>query len=142
MGTVAIHAGWECVDETGVVFALTRPANERRMSMEFVCPSCGYPGLPFPPYQNFPPPPYGDLGSPPYDLRFGAASFQSCDCCGYEFGFDCDTSACGRARSFREYREEWIQNGAAWFSSSHPQPPGWNLAEQLAAAGLVLPQLE
>jgi hypothetical protein len=107
------------------------------MPLPFHCPCCGYPGLTAPPYQNLPAPPWGDLGEPPYIARFGAASFEGCDCCGYEFGFDCDAAACGTPRSFQAYRAAWLQTGAPWFSSCRPKPAHWNLARQLVAAGLA-----
>ena len=109
------------------------------MSTSFVCPCCGYPGLTTRPYERLPPAPYDDLGDPPYIERFGAASFEACDCCGYEFGFDCDAAACGNPRSFRAYRQQWLSGGATWFSSRRAKPPGWNLNRQLAVAGLPVP---
>lgn len=112
------------------------------MAELFACPCCGYLGLPYPAYEKMPPPPFDDLGLPPYVDRFGSASFQCCDCCGYEFGFDCDAGACGRARSFHEYLEGWMRDGACWFNSSRPAPTGWDLASQLAAAGMAMPSID
>lgn len=52
-------------------------------------------------------------------------SFNICDCCGCEFGYeDCLLSA------IRKYREEWIAKGAPWFQKK-ARPENWDLQEQL-----------
>ena len=99
------------------------------------CPCCGYHGLEFLPYSEMPAPPYGDMGDPPYIGRFGEASFGCCDCCGFEFGYDDDAGASGRACSFRQYRQEWITRQMPWFRPEK-RPADWSLVEQLAAAGI------
>ena len=108
------------------------------MTNHFACPCCGYFGLSAPAYEDLPNPPFGDLGLPPYVGRFGFASFQCCACCGYEFGFDCDAGASGRARSFEDYRVQWIKDGARWFSGTLLAPKDWNLTAQLMTAGICI----
>jgi hypothetical protein len=102
---------------------------------QFYCPCCGYPGLTGPAYSEMPQPPFGDLGEPPYIGRFGYASFECCDCCGFEFGYDDDAGACGRARSFRQYRTEFQQSDQEWFRGAK-RPDDWNFTEQLNQAGI------
>jgi hypothetical protein len=79
--------------------------------------------------------PFGDLGPPPYIGRFGEASFQICACCGFEYGYDDDAGASGRARSFAAYLEEFLARGCKWFSPRE-RPEGWSLEAQLREAGL------
>ena len=100
------------------------------------CPCCGYRGLHHPAYPELPPAPFGDLGDPPYIGRFGHASFGCCDCCGFEYGYDDDPGASGRACSFRQYREEFVAAGCRWFYPDR-RPDGWSQDEQLRAAGIV-----
>jgi hypothetical protein len=47
-------------------------------------------------------------------------SFEICDCCGCEYGYD----------DYPKYREEWIRKGAPWFDPKE-RPLNWNLEEQL-----------
>lgn len=47
-------------------------------------------------------------------------SFEICDCCGCEYGYDDRPS----------YRKAWIQQGAPWFNAKK-RPQDWNLEEQL-----------
>lgn len=47
-------------------------------------------------------------------------SFDICDCCGCEYGYD-DTSA---------YREQWLKRGAPWWNKKE-RPPQWYLDRQL-----------
>ena len=75
----------------------------------YKCPVCGYIGL----YEQ------------PYDEN-GCASYEICPCCGFEFGFD-DRD---QGKSFEQYREKWISDGAQWFNKKK-QPDNWNLEEQL-----------
>jgi len=53
------------------------------------------------------------------------ASFDICNCCGVEFGVQDST-----LESVREYRENWIRDGATWFSPKL-KPENWNLEKQL-----------
>lgn len=101
----------------------------------YYCPCCGYRGLSQPAYTELPPPPFGDLGAPPYIGRFGGATFECCDCCGFEFGYDDDPAASGRACSFRQYRSEFVAGGCQWFRPDE-RPVAWSLPEQLRAAGI------
>lgn len=64
-------------------------------SAENICPVCGY----------------DKLTEAPYD-EDGMPSYEICDCCGFEFGFD-DLS---EGETYSSYREKWICNGAVWFS--------------------------
>jgi hypothetical protein len=104
------------------------------VSPSTTCPVCGYQGLPVRPYEHFDLRKYLVEMLPPYEVHFGSASYQVCDCCGFEFGND-DNPGTGRAVSFTEYRNEWISGGAKWFI---PRKKGsnWNLQDQLTKAGL------
>jgi len=77
--------------------------------MRYICPVCGY----------------SDLEEPPYD-NSGNPSFEICDCCGFEFGFD----DANNSISFDDYRKKWISEGAKWFSLDK-KPRNWVLSEQL-----------
>ena len=78
------------------------------MSDKYICPVCGFPDLDEPPYDN---------GNPSYNI---------CDCCGFEFGYD-DGS---EEMSFETYRKKWIDEGAKWFTKES-KPNNWNLKQQL-----------
>lgn len=99
------------------------------------CPCCGFRGLNYPAYDQLPEPPFGDLGQPPYIGRFGEASFECCECCGFEFGYDCDPAASGRHGTFRDYLVKWVEHGSHWFRPNQ-RPENWSLEQQLAEAGL------
>lgn len=62
-------------------------------------------------------PPWGEDGNSP--------TFEICDCCGVEFGYEDSTPS-----STKEYRSHWLVNGAAWFQPE-TRPPDWNLESQL-----------
>ena len=83
--------------------------------MKHTCPVCGWPEL-----QE---PPRGETG---------AASFELCPCCGFEFGFDDDD----RGLTYEQARARWVAGGMQWWSSSRPAPAGWNAVQQLGYAGL------
>lgn len=76
--------------------------------MKFVCPVCGY----------------SELTEPPRN-EFGGPSFEICDCCGVQFGYE-DISE----ESILNYRDKWIKCGCKWFSQENI-PLGWSLEEQL-----------
>ncbi|WP_092541432.1 hypothetical protein [Actinoplanes derwentensis] len=58
------------------------------------------------------------------------ASFEMCDCCGSEFGYqDATLAACRRSRRI------WTEAGHPW-SVPSARPPGWNPSAQLAALPL------
>jgi hypothetical protein len=101
----------------------------------FDCPCCGYRNLEHPAYSEMPQPLPSDLGNPPYIGRYGMASFQCCDCCGFEFGFDDDASASGRETSFEEHLRRFVQSGMPWFRPDC-RPEGWDLEIQLRQAGI------
>jgi hypothetical protein len=62
-------------------------------------------------------PPWGeDDMSPTYDI---------CDCCGVEFGYEDSATA-----SVKRYRLEWLQQGAPWFRPE-ARPPDWDPEEQI-----------
>ena len=64
--------------------------------------------------------PWGENGQlPTYDI---------CDCCGAEFGYDDDIGACGEP--IQTYRSKWINGGAKFFRPSE-RPENWNLEDQL-----------
>ncbi|MCU5774495.1 hypothetical protein N5923_11400 [Erwiniaceae bacterium BAC15a-03b] len=53
------------------------------------------------------------------------ASFNICDCCGVEFGYE-DATQVGLKR----FREKWLSNGAKWNNPKY-RPENWSLEEQL-----------
>jgi hypothetical protein len=102
------------------------------------CPACGYPGLASPAYARLGPPPWIHPGPPPYERWYGDPASQICPCCGFEPGNDDDSwSGAVRHLSFEQYLREWIQAGCAWLDES-PRPEGWDLGQQLRAAGIAL----
>jgi hypothetical protein len=61
--------------------------------------------------------PWGpDNKTPTYDI---------CECCGGEFGFDDYT-----LDDIRSYRKKWVSEGAKFYVSLH-RPEHWNFEEQL-----------
>jgi hypothetical protein len=62
-------------------------------------------------------PPWGEGGETP--------SFEICECCGVEFGYEDSTLA-----GIRSYRAGWLDKGARWFKP-RLKPPGWDAAAQL-----------
>ncbi len=77
--------------------------------MDYVCPVCGY----------------NELEEPPYDAD-GHPSYEICDCCGYEFGFEDGSEGI----SFEEYRKQWIAEGANWMNRNK-NPEVWDYKQQL-----------
>ncbi|WP_132313659.1 hypothetical protein [Paenibacillus sp. BK033] len=77
--------------------------------MKHICPICGY----------------EELTQAPYDTD-GNESFEICDCCGFEFGFD-DVHD---GHTFETYRNKWISAGATWFYKQS-EPEIWDLNQQL-----------
>ncbi|WP_040214192.1 hypothetical protein [Clostridium polynesiense] len=75
----------------------------------YICPVCGYDKLREEPYDND--------GNPSYEI---------CNCCGFEFGYD-DSS---EGRNFETYRKRWIEKGASWFNLK-ARPVEWDLEKQL-----------
>ncbi|MEV6288093.1 hypothetical protein [Kribbella sp. NPDC051770] len=77
-------------------------------SLPLHCRVCGLPQLT---------PPWGDDGKSP--------TFEICDCCGTEFGYD-DATPAGITRA----RARWKASGFQWFTAS-ARPEGWNADAQL-----------
>lgn len=73
----------------------------------YTCPVCGYSAMPDPP-----------------------KDFNICPCCGTEFEYH------DARRSHEELRQEWLRQGARWFSEATPPPEWWDPYRQLALAGL------
>ncbi|MGL4874385.1 MAG: hypothetical protein ACRC30_07010 [Clostridium sp.] len=74
----------------------------------YVCPICGYP--------NLDESPRNEKGMPSFDI---------CDCCGIEFGYEDCTE-----ESAIEYRKRWIDSGGEWFSKEL-KPSNWDIENQL-----------
>src|ERR1039458_2229688 len=55
-----------------------------------------------------------------YTMRYPAADYHICPCCGTEFGYD------DAGRRHAELRAEWLRAGARWWSPVDPQPEGWD----------------
>jgi len=106
--------------------------------VRYYCPACGYPGLASPAYARIGPPPWFHPGPPPYERWYGDPTYQVCTCCGFEPGND-DDSWPGTVRplSFEQYLCEWIRSGGDWLDVSL-KPEGWDLTQQLRAAGITL----
>ena len=78
--------------------------------MTYTCPVCGYNGLKRP-----------------------AQDELICPCCGVQFGYD------DFALSHEQIRENWLREGAHWFSHTTLPPLGWTAEGQLLRAGLNRP---
>lgn len=103
-------------------------------ALKYYCPCCGYGGMDLPAYEHIGPPPWVDHGAPPYAVRYGPPSYDCCNCCGFEFGFD-DEPGAGKGLSFSEYLRSWVADGCVWFSPDR-RPAGWSLCSQLEAIGI------
>ncbi len=62
---------------------------------------------------------------PPWGENGEDASFNICDCCGVEFGYE-DATLLG----IKRYRDKWLSNGAKWNNLKY-RPDNWSLDEQL-----------
>ena len=91
------------------LFADSSNGNALRGQMNYRCKMCGYNQMPFPPNRH-----------------------NICPCCGIEYGVD------DAVESFENLRNDWLRNGAPWFSTLDPfvRPPNWNAWDQLDLAGL------
>jgi len=67
------------------------------------------------------------LGEPPWGHDGQSPTFDFCDCCSCEFGYQDCTAAAAQMN-----RERWIAAGARW-DRPERMPAGWNLDEQLKA---------
>ncbi len=61
--------------------------------------------------------PWGENGKTP--------SYEICDCCGVEFGYEDSTQ-----ESTWRFRKNWIEKGAPWFTMAL-KPENWSMEEQL-----------
>lgn len=52
-------------------------------------------------------------------------SFNICDCCGVEFGYEDATPI-----AIKKYREKWMSSGSKWWNEK-VRPKNWNLIIQL-----------
>lgn len=57
----------------------------------------------------------------PWGLDGKTPSFDICDCCGVEFGYEDCTDA-----SVQRFRESWLAAGAPWHDETK-RPPCWQL---------------
>lgn len=80
----------------------------RMEASEFACRVCG---------RMTNEPPWGEDGKSP--------TFEICECCGVEFGYE-DSSLQG----ILNYREQWLRNGAKWFAARR-KPDNWDVDAQL-----------
>lgn len=69
---------------------------------------------------------------PPWGADGKSPSFELCDCCGVEFGYDDATPTAIEAS-----RSRWLESGAKWVRAGE-QPRGWDLSRQLAQIGIVV----
>ena len=109
------------------------------MEKTFVCPCCGWQGLARPAYESMLQLPVKRGVEPPYSDHYGMPSYAVCGCCGFEYGFD-DEPGIGTPSTFESYLEEWIKDGAVWFSNDK-RPENWSLILQLDEAGIARLQL-
>ena len=96
--------------------------------MKYFCPCCGFKGLDEPAYKQISLPLPTNL-TPPYYKYFGDPTYDICECCGFEFGYD-DEPGAGKGLSFEQYLQEWINDGQNWFVPSS-RPDDWALETQL-----------
>lgn len=83
----------------------------------YSCPVCGYDGLDEPPY---------------IDNDVFTGSFEICSCCGFQYGVD----DLDKGMTHEAYRNQWIKEGAPWFSRLTIKPSNWNLRQQLMSIGI------
>jgi hypothetical protein len=62
-------------------------------------------------------------------MPYPAVEGNICPCCGTEFGYDDDLGV-----TYRQIRDNWLEQGAPWFSPVDPQPDDWNAIAQLVAS--------
>jgi len=61
-------------------------------------------------------PQYGQAGDSP--------TYEICDCCGVEFGYEDMT-----VHSVKEYRKKWLETGSVWFCIDQ-KPVNWSWEKQ------------
>lgn len=93
--------------------------------MNYTCPVCGYPFLECKPYEMWTPP-EGITLEPPYRHQLGAASYEVCLLCGFEFGNDDDPGTVAAGDSFESYREQWQAEGSEPFEDREYFPEGFD----------------
>ena len=102
-------------------------SGRRPSGSEFLCPVCGW-----------------ESAAEPWGPDGRAPTFDPCDCCGVEWGYQ-DSSEQGT----RNYREKWLATGANWSSPrwrwTNPkwrgvQPDGLTTRQRLDRIGIVLPE--
>ena len=79
------------------------------------CPVCGFCGLNKPPYMG------------EYCSWEELPSFETCDSCGFEFGYD----DLNNGETFESYRWKWQAGGCEWWSKHNLPPQGWDVTMQL-----------
>lgn len=80
---------------------------------KYLCRVCGL-------YQDEPP--WSEDGKTP--------TFNICDCCGVEFGYED-----ARPETAVEFKEIWLAKGARWFNKT-TRPADWGLSVQLERIGI------
>lgn len=68
-----------------------------------------------------------DHGTPPWGENGNDPNYDTCLCCGIEFGRD-DLWP----EDIEYYRKNWLKHGATWTLRKY-QPEGWSLRTQLSA---------
>lgn len=106
------------------------------MPDKYLCPCCGYPELTTIAYEKS-----GGDGlirglNPPYSAYFGQASYETCPCCGFEFGNDDEPGTMDEI-SFEQFLAKWSLAGENWFEEEK-KPERWSLKTQLSLAALGL----
>ncbi len=81
------------------------------------CPICGYSGLSSPAYF--------DSGEPTY---------QSCRCCGFEYGYHDEDLG----YTHEQWRQKWIDGGMVWNEKTEKPPLNWDPRKQLLNIGIKL----
>jgi hypothetical protein len=127
----------QCFDKPNTNGYRSRGIMSILLSAPFACPCCGFSGLGSKPYAKGVTLPVSQELKPPYSQYFGLPSYEVCDCCGFEFGFD-DEPGVGAPDTFSGYLGQWISEGQTWFSP-RKRPDGWTLREQLKIAGIPFP---
>lgn len=65
------------------------------------------------------------LDESPWGADGKTPTYEICVCCGVEFGYEDYT-----LESIRQYRSEWLKNGAKWFEPKY-KLFNWDLDKQL-----------
>lgn len=69
---------------------------------------------------------------PPWGEDYNTPTFEICDCCGVEFGYE-DVTSEAQAR----FRQNWLTEGARWFDESK-RPEKWDFSAQFAQLGIEI----